>query len=111
MPQLPDYVKGVINLRGKVIPIVDLRLKLGMESIEYNDRMCIIVVDVAGHAGSTRVGMITDAVLAVADIKESMIENTPSFGSRVNTSFITGMAKTTDGVTTLLDIEKVLSAA
>jgi len=111
MPQLPDYVKGVINLRGKVIPIVDLRLKLGMESIEYNDRMCIIVVDVAGHAGSTRVGMITDAVLAVADIKESMIENTPSFGSRVNTSFITGMAKTADGVTTLMDIEKVLSAA
>jgi len=110
MPKLPEYIKGVINLRGKIIPIVDLRLKLGMEAIDYNDRMCIIVVDVAGHAGSTRVGMITDAVLAVADIKESMIENTPSLGTRVNTSFMTGMAKTTDGVMTLLDIEKVLSA-
>ncbi len=111
MPRLPDYVKGVINLRGKVIPVIDLRLKLGMASIEYDDRMCIIVVDVAGHAGSTRVGMITDAVLAVADIKESMVENTPSFGISVNTSFITGMAKTTDGVTTLMDIEKVLSTS
>lgn len=110
MPKLPPYVKGVINLRGKVIPIVDLRLKLGMKAIEYDDRMCIIVVDVAGHAGSTRIGMITDAVLAVADIKESMVENAPSFGARVNMNFITGMAKTTDGVTTLLDIEKILSA-
>jgi purine-binding chemotaxis protein CheW len=93
-----------------VIPIVDLRLKLGMACIDYNDRMCIIVVDVAGISGSTRIGMITDAVLAVADIKESMVENTPSFGIKVNTSFITGMAKTTDGITTLLDIEKVLSS-
>jgi len=111
MPQMPQYFKGVINLRGKVIPIVDLRLKMGMNSIDYNDRMCIIVVDIAGQAGSTRVGMITDAVLAVADIKESVIENTPSFGMRLNTDFITGMAKLTEGVTTLLDIEKVLSAA
>jgi chemotaxis signal transduction protein/ABC-type nitrate/sulfonate/bicarbonate transport system substrate-binding protein/DNA-binding response OmpR family regulator len=109
MPTLPDYVKGVINLRGKVIPIVDLRLKLGMEAIDYNDRMCIIVVDVAGHAGSTRMGMITDAVLAVVDIKESVIEDTPSFGTNLDTHFITGMAKMTEGVTTLLDIEKVLS--
>lgn len=109
MPKVPSYIKGVINLRGKVIPIVDLRLKLSMEAIEYNDRMCIIVVDIAGHSGSTRIGMITDAVLAVADIKESIIEDTPSFGTSLNTSFITGMAKTADGITTLLDIEKVLS--
>ncbi|HLZ20192.1 MAG TPA: chemotaxis protein CheW [Smithellaceae bacterium] len=111
MPQLPDYVKGVINLRGKVIPIVDLRLKMEMNAIEYNDRMCIIVVDVAGVSGSTRIGMITDAVLAVADIRESIIEDTPSFGTQVNTNFITGMAKMTDGVTTLLDIEKILSGS
>lgn len=110
MPRLPAYVRGVINLRGKVIPIVDLRLKLGMEAIEYDDRMCIIVVDVAGIGGSTRIGMITDAVLAVADIKEATIENTPSFGAKLDTNFITGMAKMTEGVTTLLDIEKVLSA-
>jgi chemotaxis signal transduction protein/ABC-type nitrate/sulfonate/bicarbonate transport system substrate-binding protein len=109
MPQLPAYIKGVINLRGQVIPIVDLRLKLGMTAIEYHDRMCIIVVDVAGHGGSTRIGMITDAVLAVADIKEAIIEDTPSFGTEINTAFITGMAKMQDGVITLLDIEKVLA--
>jgi chemotaxis signal transduction protein len=109
MPMMPNYMKGVINLRGKVIPIVDLRLKLAMESIAYTDRMCIIVVDVAGHAGSTKVGITIDAVIEVADIKEATIVDTPSFGNRVDTSYITGMAKMTDGVTTLLDIEKVLS--
>jgi chemotaxis signal transduction protein/ABC-type nitrate/sulfonate/bicarbonate transport system substrate-binding protein len=108
MPMMPDYVKGVINLRGKVIPIVDLRLKLAIESVAYNDRMCVIVVDVAGHAGSTRVGITTDAVMEVSDIKESMIVDTPSFGNSVDTSYIIGMAKMKDGVTTLLDIEKVL---
>jgi purine-binding chemotaxis protein CheW len=80
-----------------------------MTAIEYHDRMCIIVVDVAGHGGSTRIGMITDAVLAVADIKEAIIEDTPSFGTEINTAFITGMAKMQDGVITLLDIEKVLA--
>ena len=109
MPMMPDYIKGVINLRGNVIPIVDLRLKLGMESVAYNERMCIIVVDVAGHAGSTKVGIITDVVIEVSDIKESVIVDTPSFGNKVDTSYIIGMAKMTDGVTTLLDIEKALS--
>jgi chemotaxis signal transduction protein/DNA-binding response OmpR family regulator len=109
MPMMPDYIKGVINLRGNVIPVVDLRLKLGMESVAYNDRMCIIIVDVAGHAGSTKVGIITDLVIEVSDIKESVIVDTPSFGNKLDTSYIIGMAKMTDGVTTLLDIEKVLS--
>ena len=106
---MPDYIKGVINLRGNVIPIVDLRLKLGMESVLYNERMCIIVVDVAGHAGSTKVGIITDVVIEVSDIKESVIVDTPSFGNKVDTTYIMGMARMTDGVTTLLDIEKALS--
>jgi len=109
MPMMPNYIKGVINLRGNVIPIVDLRLKLSMESVAYTDRMCIIIVDVAGHAGSTKVGIITDTVIEVSDIKESVIVDTPSFGNQVNTSYIIGMAKMTEGVTTLLDIEKVLS--
>jgi chemotaxis signal transduction protein/DNA-binding response OmpR family regulator len=109
MPMMPDYIKGIINLRGNVIPVVDLRLKLGMESVAYNDRMCIIIVDVAGHAGSTKVGIITDLVIEVSDIKESVIVDTPSFGNKLDTSYIIGMAKMTDGVTTLLDIEKVLS--
>jgi chemotaxis signal transduction protein/ABC-type nitrate/sulfonate/bicarbonate transport system substrate-binding protein len=109
MPMMPDYMKGVINLRGKVIPIVDLRLKLAMEPVAYTDRMCIIVVDVAGQSGSTRVGITTDAVMEVVDIKEAAIVDTPTFGNKMDTSYIIGMAKMTDGVTTLLDIEKVLS--
>ncbi len=108
MPMMPDYHKGVINLRGRIIPIVDLRLKLSMEPVAYTERMCIIVVDVAGHAGSTRVGITTDTVIEVSDIKESTIADTPSFGNKLDTSYIIGMAKMTDGVTTLLDIEKVL---
>jgi chemotaxis signal transduction protein/CheY-like chemotaxis protein len=109
MPRVPDYVKGVIDLRGKVIPIIDLRLKLGMESVPYTDRMCIIVVDIASYAGSTKIGITTDAVVEVSDIKETIIEDTPSFGDRVNTSYIMGMAKMKGGITTLLDIEKVLT--
>jgi chemotaxis signal transduction protein len=109
MPMMPNYIRGVINLRGNVIPIVDLRLKMDMESVAYTDRMCIIIVDVAGHSGSTKVGIITDTVIEVSDIKESVIVDTPSFGNKVSTSYIIGMARMTDGVTTLLDIEKVLS--
>lgn len=109
MPMSSGYIKGVINLRGNVIPIVDLRLKMDMESVAYTDRMCIIIVDVAGRSGSTKVGIITDTVIEVSDIKESVIVDAPSFGSSVNTSYIIGMARMTDGVTTLLDIEKVLS--
>jgi purine-binding chemotaxis protein CheW len=109
MPRLPDYVKGVIDLRGKVIPIIDLRLKLGMESVTYTDRMCIIVVDIASYAGSAKIGITTDEVVEVSDVKETMIEDTPSFGDKVNTGYIVGMAKMKGGVTTLLDIEKVLT--
>jgi chemotaxis signal transduction protein len=109
MPCLPDYVKGVIDLRGKVIPIIDLRLKLGMESVTYTDRMCIIVVDIASYAGSAKIGITTDEVVEVSDVKETMIEDTPSFGDKVNTGYIVGMAKMKGGVTTLLDIEKVLT--
>ena len=88
MPMMPNYIKGVINLRGNVIPIVDFRLKLDMESVAYTDRMCIIIVDVAGHAGSTKVGIITDTVIEVSDIKESVIVDTPSFGNKVDTTYI-----------------------
>ena len=74
MPCVPDYVKGGIDLRGKVIPIIDLRLKLVMESVPYTDRMCIIVVDIASYAGSTKIGITTDAVVEVSDIKETIID-------------------------------------
>ena len=105
VPRTPAYIRGVINLRGKVIPVVDLRAKFGMPSAEDTDETCIIVVDV----GETEMGTIVDEVSEVLDIEENEIEDAPSFGANTNTDFILGMGKTKDRVTILLDIAKVLS--
>ena len=109
VPQTPGFVKGVINLRGKVIPVVDLRLKFGMQEMRYTERTCIIVVEIAGHAGDTQIGIVVDAVSEVLNIKGDDVEETPTFGSMVNADFILGMAKMEGGVKILLDIDKVLS--
>ena len=105
VPRTPEFVKGVINLRGKVIPVVDLRLKFGMDEVEHTDATCIIVVDVDG----TEMGIIVDRVSEVLDIPGEDIEDAPSFGMDVDTEFILGMGKANDRVTILLDIGKVLS--
>ena len=110
VPQTPVFLKGVINLRGKVIPIVDLRLKFGMQSIDYTDRTCIVVVEIAGQEANLLMGSIVDTVSEVLNIKEEEIEDTPSFGSKLKTDYILGMAKTKEGVKILLDIDKVLSS-
>lgn len=110
VPQTPGYVKGVVNLRGKVIPVVDLRLKFGMDSIEYNERTCIIVVEIAGTAKKIPMGIVVDSVSEVLNIKAGDIEDTPNFGSRLETDYILGMAKTGGGVKILLDIDKVLNS-
>ena len=110
VPQTPDFVKGVINLRGKVIPVMDLRLRFGMSSIEYTERTCIIVVEIAGHSGTILVGIVVDAVSEVLNIKGDDIEQTPTFGSKLNTDYILGMAKMEGGVKILLDIDQVLSS-
>ena len=110
VPQTPDFVKGVINLRGKVIPVVDLRLRFGMEEIEYNDRTCIIVVEIMGKTGNITIGIVVDSVSEVLSIKEDEIEETPTFGTRLNTEYILGMAKMSGGVKILLDIDKVLTS-
>lgn len=110
VPQTPSYVKGVVNLRGKVIPVVDLRLKFGMDSIEYNERTCIIVVEIAGAAKKIPMGIVVDSVSEVLNIKSGDIEDTPNFGSRLETDYILGMAKTGGGVKILLDIDKVLNS-
>jgi len=107
VPQTPTYVKGVINLRGKVIPVVDLRLKFGMEPMEYTDRTCIIVVEIRGAERTVLMGIVVDSVSEVLNIKGSEIEDTPNFGSKLNTAFILGMAKTNDSVKILLDIDRV----
>lgn len=109
VPQTPEFVKGVINLRGKVIPVMDLRLRFGMPSIDYTERTCIIVVEIGGQAGTILVGIVVDAVSEVLNIKGDDIEKTPAFGTKVNTDYILGMAKMEGGVKILLDIDQVLS--
>ena len=108
VPQTPPFVKGVINLRGKVIPVVDLRLKFGMEEIEYTERTCIIVVEITGGAGKIQIGSVVDSVSEVLNIKGEDIEETPTFGTRMDTAYIMGMAKIEGGVKILLDIDQVL---
>ena len=109
IPQTPGYVKGVINLRGKVIPVVDLRLKFGMGQAECSERTCIIVVEVPGRAVSQLMGIVVDSVSDVVNIKWEDIEETPSFGTKLDTDYILGMAKIGKGVKMLLDIDRALS--
>jgi purine-binding chemotaxis protein CheW len=108
VPQTPEYVKGVINLRGKVIPVVDLRLRFGMDTIDYTERTCIIVVEISGQAGTVQIGIVVDSVSEVLNIKADEIEDTPTFGTKLNTDYILGMAKMDGSVKILLDIDKVL---
>ncbi|MCX7816635.1 MAG: chemotaxis protein CheW [Syntrophales bacterium] len=110
VPRTPDYVKGVINLRGKVIPVIDLRLKFGMQPMDYTERTCIIVVEISGEGKKIPMGIVVDAVSEVLNIKGVDIEDTPNFGTRLRTDYIMGMAKMSGGVKILLDIDKVLGA-
>lgn len=108
VPRAPGDVRGVINLRGKIIPVVDLRRRFGMAAVEENERNCIIVVDVASHGESVEIGVLVDEVSEVLDIPDTNIGPAPQFGDRVSTEFILGMAKVGDRVTILLKIEIVL---
>ena len=109
MPQTPDFVKGVINLRGKVIPVIDLRLRFGMEESAYTERTCIVVVEIDGADSKLHIGVVVDSVSEVLNIKGGDIEDTPSFGTTLKTDYILGMAKTGGAVKILLDIDRVLS--
>jgi purine-binding chemotaxis protein CheW len=110
VPRTPDFVKGVINLRGKVIPVIDLRLRFGLEAVAHTDRTCIIVVEIQGGAGKLVIGIVVDSVSEVLNIKGSEIEDTPAFGAALDTDYILGMAKMEGGVKILLDIDRVLGA-
>jgi purine-binding chemotaxis protein CheW len=110
VPQTPHYVKGVINLRGQVIPVVDLRTKFGMETAEVTDQSCIIVVEITQSGRKFNTGIIVDHVQEVLDIAGPDIEDAPQFGASVDTSFILGMGKIGDSVKILLDIDRVLAA-
>ena len=110
VPRTPAFFKGVINLRGKVIPVVDLRFKLGMAEADYTESPCIIVVETATVSGQIILGIIVDAVSEVLTITVEQIEETPSFGTAFDTRFICGMAKSDEGVKPLLDIDRVFNA-
>lgn len=110
VPQTPGYVEGVINLRGKVIPVVDLRRKFGFAEVEHTQRTCIIVVQVSGEAGPMLMGIVVDGVSEVLNLTAADIENTPDFGDGVNTPYLLGMAKFKGKVKILLEIDQVLTS-
>lgn len=109
VPRLPSFVAGVVNLRGRIIPVVDLRQAFGMERAEATERTCIVIVGVERDSGATTMGVMVDAVSEVVDLAADAVEDTPEFGTGVDTSFISGVGRIEDGVVLLLDIDRVLS--
>lgn len=110
IPQSHDYMKGVINLRGSVIPVIDLRARFNMETIESTDRTCIIVVEVPWAEIIHLVGIVVDSVSEVIFIKDDQIDVSVNFGMKLNDLFIMGIAKTENAVKVLLDIDNMVSA-
>ena len=115
LPQTPEYVKGVINLRGKIIPVIELRAKFTLPSVEYTEETCVIVMEVSeGEEGEQfQMGVIVDSVNEVLDISQNQIEPAPRFGCALNTEYILGVGKVTiddkEKVIILLEIDKVLT--
>jgi len=110
VPQTPPHVKGVVNLRGKVVPVIDLRLKFGLPATDYTQRTCIIVTQVKGESGLILMGVIVDGVSEVLNLAPSDIEDTPDFGEEIAGSYLLGLAKVKGKVKILLDIDRVLSS-
>jgi len=109
VPQMPEFVKGVINLRGHVIPVVDLRVKFGLKA-EFTERTCIVVVQVDSAQGKPmQMGLVVDSVEEVLNVAGDMIEPTPDFGTLIDTSYLLGMVKVKGQVKTLLDINRVVA--
>jgi purine-binding chemotaxis protein CheW len=109
VPQTPDYVKGVFNLRGRVIPIIALRRKLGMPEAEYTPRTCIIVVDMPGESGVVPVGVVVDGVSEVVNVQTDDLEPPPDFGRGRAAAYLLGIAKLRGKVKMLLDLDFVLT--
>ena len=111
VPQMPPYVQGVVNLRGKIIPVVDLRKRFRLSQATIDGRTCIVVVQVAlGDGPPSSMGMVVDAVEEVVNIQGDDLEKTPQFGARLHADYILGMAKVKGRVKTLLDIDQVIAA-
>jgi purine-binding chemotaxis protein CheW len=109
VPQTPSHVKGVINLRGKIVPVVDLRLKFGLPAAEYTQRTCIIVTQVQGESSTVLMGIVVDGVSEVLNLTAPEIEDTPDFGEEIAGRYLLGMAKVKGKVKILLDIDCVMS--
>ena len=109
VPKSPEYMKGVINLRGAVLPVVDIRIKFGMTPTEYTANTCIIVMEIEMEGDIVQVGALVDSVHAVLEIDDNQIQPPPSIGSKYKSDFINGMAKVGDNFIMLLDIERVFS--
>jgi purine-binding chemotaxis protein CheW len=112
VPQMPAHVCGVINLRGKIVPVMDLSLRLGFPESKRTEQSCIVVVHVKGAAGTiTQMGLVVDGVEEVTNISAGDIEETPDFGAHISSDYILGMAKIKGVVKTLLDVDKVVSGS
>jgi purine-binding chemotaxis protein CheW len=112
VPQMPSYIKGVLNLRGRIIPVLDMRIKFGMEVSADSDHTCIIVVQVLSANGiAISLGLVVDSVEEVSNIAASDIEDTPDFGTTLDTSYLVGMAKIKNKVVSLLNIDRCLGVA
>ncbi len=109
LPRTPAFVRGVINLRGRIIPVVDLRAKFELPSTDDTERTCIVVVQVAVHGAPLIMGLLVDEVSEVINVQAEMLEPAPSFGSGVDVAFLMGLAKVNSKVVMLLDVDRVLA--
>lgn len=109
MPRSPEYIRGVINLRGRIIPVLDLRARFGLESHESTERSCIIVVRIDKERTTVTTGLLVDEVSEVLNVQADQIEPPPVFGDAANTDFILGMGKVNQKVVMLLDVDRILS--
>lgn len=108
VPKTPNYIKGIINLRGKIIPVMDLRLKFGMPPREYDEQTCIVIVNIVKNNVKKQIGVIVDTVSEVFNIPTSEIEPPPTYGTQADDGFLNGIGKVKDKVVMLLNIEKVV---
>jgi purine-binding chemotaxis protein CheW len=111
VPRTPDYIRGVINLRGKIVPVLDLKTRLDMGVTEDSDQCCIVVLEVILSNESVRMGVLVDAVTEVVEIHEEQIDDAPEFGSGIDSRFIRGMARVGESVKILLDIDRIMGGA
>ena len=108
IPRAPSFIKGIINLRGKIIPVMDLRLKFGMPEKEHTEETCIIIVNIRFENTTRQIGIVVDIVSEVVDIHETEIEPPPKYSTHDDENFLNGIGKVKDKVVMLLDIEKVI---